>query len=155
MLELQRLKRQQTTSIKTVLKIEDRFRSLLQKNAMDNPILSLFESLFANVKEYFKERIDLIKLKLVDKASTIVSSILSFLVIFVVLIFFLFCLNVGVALYIGSLIGKTYLGFLIVAGFYAIAGLVFVLVGKRLFKSLILGLLIGKIYKKNDIQKTK
>ena len=42
--------------------------------------------------------------------------------------FFAFTMNIAVALWIGDLLGKNYYGFLIVAGFYALASIILLMV---------------------------
>jgi len=75
-------------------------------------------SLFENASSYLETRIDLLKLKAIDKSSEAASSIVSGLATVVLAIFALVLLNVGLALWIGDLLGKNYLGFFAVAGFY-------------------------------------
>jgi len=76
------------------------------------------ESLFENAGSYLETRIDLLKLRALNKSSDAASSIVSRLTILVLAIFAMFILNVGLALWIGELLGKDYLGFFAVAGFY-------------------------------------
>ena len=114
---------------------------------MSKPTLNLIESLFANVKGYVEDRLELFKLKLVDKVSSIVSSVLSGLVLFLFFIIFFIVFNIGIALLVGDLLGKFYLGFLIVAAFYALAGLVLFIGRNFFFKAVISGMIIKKFYK--------
>jgi ABC-type multidrug transport system permease subunit len=87
----------------------------------------LIESLIGNSSEYAKTRLDLIKLKAVDKSSDIVSSVLSFIPLVLIAALVFFFLNIGLALLVGDLLGKSYWGFLILT-------LVYVIVGFLLFK---------------------
>src|SRR3954464_7929626 len=75
-------------------------------------------SLLANAGSYLETRLDLLKLKAIDKSSEAASSIVSGLATVILAIFALFLLNVGLALWIGYLLGKSYLGFFVLAGFY-------------------------------------
>src|SRR5687768_9734786 len=95
---------------------------------------SALEALLEKVKSYVETRIDLIKLKAVDKASTIVSTVVARIVIVVLVFFFIFLLNIGIALFLGDLLGKSYYGFFIVAGFYGITGLVLYLGKDKILK---------------------
>jgi hypothetical protein len=85
---------------------------------------SPFEGLLDRVKSYVETRIDLIKLKAVDKASGIISNVVATTVVVVFAFLFFLLLNIGIALLLGDLLGKSYYGFFIVAGFYGITGLV-------------------------------
>jgi len=53
-------------------------------------------------------------------------------------------LNIGIALLIGDLVGKSYVGFLILAAFYAIVGLVIFFKRDKIFKTPVAKVIIGK-----------
>ncbi len=82
------------------------------------------ESLIDRVKSYVETRIDLLKLKAIDKSSSVFSLVIAMLVVILIGFIFLMLLNIGIALLLGELMGKTYYGFLIVAVFYVVIGLV-------------------------------
>lgn len=108
------------------------------------PTVKLIESLFGQSKEYIDNRLELLKLKVVDKASEVTSSLIFGAVLFVISFIFFIVLNIGIALLIGDLIGKSYIGFLILAGFYAIVGLVLYLNKNKFFKTPVTKMIIGK-----------
>lgn len=114
---------------------------------MSKPILSLIESVVENIKSLFADRVDLLKLKFIDKISKLFSSIITGLVLAMVFIIFITVFNIGIALYIGECTGKIYVGFLLVAAFYAIAGIILFAARRTLIKSAITGILIRKITK--------
>ena len=82
------------------------------------------ESLIDRVKSYVETRIDLLRLKAIDKSSSFLSLVVSLIVVILVGFISLIMLSVGIALLLGDCLGKSYYGFFIVAGFYIIAGLV-------------------------------
>ena len=82
----------------------------------------LIESLLARLTDYTKTSLELIKLKVLDKTSDAISSFVPHFMVFVLAASFLFFLNLGLALWLGEILGKTYLGFFVVAGFYFILG---------------------------------
>jgi len=108
------------------------------------PTITLIESLFGQSKDYIDNRLELYKLKAIDKSSSIASSVISGIALFVVFFIFFIVLNVGIALLIGDLVGKSYLGFLIWAGFYLIVGLVIFFKREKLFKTPVSGMIIRK-----------
>jgi len=108
------------------------------------PTLTLIELLFSQTKDYIDNRLELYKLKMVDKTSGLASSIISGVVLFVVFFIFFVILNIGIALLIGDLVGKPYLGFLILAALYAIVGLVIFSKRDKIFKTPVTRLIIGK-----------
>jgi hypothetical protein len=84
----------------------------------------LIESLLERAAEYGKTSIELVKLKAADKTSDVASSLLTHSVFLVIIAVFMLFLNIGLALWLSDILGKTWSGFVAVAGFYCIAGLV-------------------------------
>jgi hypothetical protein len=84
----------------------------------------LFETLIDRATDYGKTSFDLVKLKALDKSTDIVSSIVpaSFFILLVSAFFFF--LNMGIAFWLGDILGKLFYGFFVVAGFYIFAGLI-------------------------------
>lgn len=105
------------------------------------------ESLIDNIEDYGKTSIELLKLKSVDKAADVFSSLLSRIVIIVVVALFFLILNVGVALWLGDLTGKSYYGFFIVAGFYALIALVLLALRNKHIKTPIRNYFIDHLLK--------
>ena len=110
-------------------------------------ISSLTESLFDNVKEYINVKLELFKLKVVDKISSLISTFITVFLLLIISIIFFTVFNIGIALLIGECLGKPYIGFLILSAFYAIAGLFLFLGRGSFFKSALVGIIIRKIYK--------
>jgi len=108
------------------------------------PTLTLIESLFDRSKDYIDNRLELYKLKMIDKSSGVASSIIVGVVLFVIFFIFFVVLNIGIALLIGDLVGKSYLGFLILAAFYAIVGVVIFVQRDKIFKTPVTKMIIGK-----------
>ncbi len=85
---------------------------------------TLIESLFEKAETYAKTNIDILKLKAIDKSADVISSIAAKLAIIVVVLLIALMINIGLALWIGELVGKTYYGFFIVAAFYVLVVLI-------------------------------
>ncbi len=83
-----------------------------------------FRSLLENANDYLETSVELLKLRAIDRSSDISSSIVSRLTILIIIFFAVFILNIGLAFWIGELLGKIYLGFFIVAGFYVLVALI-------------------------------
>jgi hypothetical protein len=64
----------------------------------------------------------------------------------VLTLFFLF-LSIGAALWIGDLLGKAWYGFLILAGFYGIIGLIMTLTGNKGLKKIVSNMIIKQVLK--------
>lgn len=112
---------------------------------MSKPLISLIESVFEDIKSLFEDRLDLLKLRVIDKVSKFFASVITGLFLAMAFIIFITVFNIGIALYIGECTGKTYIGFLSVAAFYAVAGIILFLGRRTLIRSTITGILIKKI----------
>ena len=84
----------------------------------------IIESLLERAAEYGKTSFELLKLKALDKASDIVSSLIPHSVVLALIAVFMLFLNLGLAFWLGEILGRTFFGFLVVAGFYGIAGVI-------------------------------
>ena len=85
----------------------------------------LFDPLVERATEYSKTTYDLIKLRLLDKSSDVVSSMVPHTIVFVLLASFLVFVNLGLAFWLGGILDEIFLGFFLVAAFYGIAGVIF------------------------------
>jgi membrane-associated HD superfamily phosphohydrolase len=86
---------------------------------------SVIETLYERAEEYSKTSYELTKLKSLETTTVVVSTLISRLSVVIMFSLFALVLNIGIALWLGELLGKSYYGFFIVAGFYLIAGSVF------------------------------
>jgi len=84
----------------------------------------LIETLFEKATDYGKTSFELVKLKAIDKTSDIVSSVIPHSAVIVLLTLFMLFLNLGIAFWLGEILGKIFFGFFIVAGFYILVGIV-------------------------------
>jgi hypothetical protein len=82
---------------------------------------SLIESLWEKTEDYGKTTYELSKLKALEATIMVVTSLVSRVAVFIMVALFLLIFNIGIALLLGSLLGKDYYGFFIVAGFYLLA----------------------------------
>lgn len=90
---------------------------------MENKIICL-EPLLARAEEFGKTTYELYKLKLVDKTAQVFSGFISRCVILFFLFMFITIATLGLALWLGDLLGKSYYGFFCVAAFYGLIGCV-------------------------------
>jgi len=86
---------------------------------------SLIESLIEKGEQYGKTTIELLKLKTLDKSADVASTLISWVIVIVFAVLFFLILNIGLALWIGEIMGKSYYGFFAVAGFYALLAIIF------------------------------
>jgi hypothetical protein len=104
-------------------------------------------SLLEKAEDYSKTSFELLKLKAVDLLSSIISSMLP-KVAAILILFFSFVLgSIGIALWLGEILGKIWYGFFAVAGFYLIIGLVLLFVLNKWLKKLIGDFIVKQIFK--------
>ena len=84
----------------------------------------LIESLLERTIEYGKTSFELVKLKTLDKTSDVVSSFIPHSVVFFLIASLLFFLNLGLAFWLGDIMGNNSYGFFVVAAFYGVLGIV-------------------------------
>lgn len=110
-------------------------------------IRNSLDSLFDSAQEYGNASLELLKLKALDKISDVVSSILSrAFAIFILFMFFLIA-TIGIAVWLGEIMGKYSYGFFIVAGFYGITGIVIYFFLHKKIKAAINNSIIKQFFK--------
>ena len=88
----------------------------------------------SRMEEYVSTRIELAKLTVVDKASTLLSDIMSSLIIGVTLVITLIFLSIAAGLAISSYYGNVWIGFVILAGFYLLLSSIIIIFKKRIIE---------------------
>jgi len=111
---------------------------------MDEKVKQI-ESLLESAAEYGKATYDMGKLKLIDKASDVVSSFVPHTIVFFLVGIFMLFLNFGIAFWLGKLLGNLYFGFFALAAFYGIIGIVIHFFLHKWFKMLICNYIIKKV----------
>lgn len=104
------------------------------------------EALFEEFKDYVSLRLQITQLKYSSKTSLVTSSLLTYMLISMVVFFFVLVLTIGIALWIGNLLGEWYLGFLIMAGIYLMLGLVIFTFRNRWIRIPLNNLIIKEIF---------
>jgi hypothetical protein len=107
----------------------------------------LIESLLERATEYGKTSYELIKLEALDKTSDVVSSFIPHYVVFVLIMSFLLFFNLGLAFWLGEILGKTYYGFFVVAAFYGIIGIVLHFLMHKRLKKIVCNYIIKQVFK--------
>ena len=111
---------------------------------------SKLEDLADHAKDYLNTSAELFELRTKQSMVTVLSDTLASLVIALFIFVFMLFASIAVAFYLGTMIGKTYMGFVIVAGFYLIIGL-FLWAGKeKLLNKPISNVMIKQIFKERN-----
>lgn len=110
------------------------------------------EVLLERAQSYTRTSIQLFKLKTTDKLAEVVSNIGSNLVILVIFILFFANLNIGIALFIGVLFGKVWLGFFFVSGVYVCIGFIVYKFRNRWIKRPLRDSIIAQLLKDENLK---
>lgn len=85
---------------------------------------SIFETLFEKAETFGKTTYEISKLKALETTTVVATSVVARISVILMITMFLLVFNIGVALFLGEMLGEIYYGFFIVAAFYLIAGLI-------------------------------
>ena len=105
-----------------------------------NPVKALFDE----GTDYLKNKRDLWKLKMVDKGSDVLTSAIEGVLLFFIGLLFIILFSIALALLVGSWIDSNWGGFFIIAGLYALIGLILHVSRNKLIKAPIVRSLINK-----------
>jgi hypothetical protein len=107
----------------------------------------LIELLLEKATDYGKTSYELAKLKALDKTQDVVSSFVPHYVVLIVILLFVLFSGLGLAFWLGDILGKTYLGLLVVAAFFAIAAIVLHFFMHKSLKKFVANIFIKQAYK--------
>src|SRR5437763_448706 len=108
------------------------------------------KTLIDKSKDYLETKIELTKLKTIDKSADVLSTVVVTVSMLFVSVFLILFLSLAVALYLGKWLGAYHYGFFIMAGFYAIVLLVIYVKREKWIKTPIANELISKMLKYSD-----
>jgi hypothetical protein len=98
-------------------------------------------------RDYLETKIELTKLKTIDKSADVLSSVIVMVTMIFLGSLFIIFISIAAALMLGSWLGSAYYGFLIVGGFYALLLLLIYLQRDKWIKVPIANGLISKMLK--------
>ncbi|HSQ45520.1 MAG TPA: hypothetical protein VLM44_01240 [Lutibacter sp.] len=77
-------------------------------------------TLIDRAQDYSNSTIELLKINAIDKSAEVVSSLVSQLVFIITIALSFLIVNIGIALWVGKLLGDSFYGFFVIGGFYVI-----------------------------------
>ena len=110
------------------------------------PEIKKIEELAVDLKSYVNTNYELLKLEAAERSSVIGSGLFSSLLVMIVVIFLLLFLSIAAALYISRRFEDNYTGFLFVAGFYLLVGIILLLGRKKLLADPFRDRIIRKLF---------
>lgn len=108
------------------------------------PIASLYE----RAEDFSKTSIELYKLTLVEKSTEVISTVVTNLAIFSTIALSFLIINIGLALWIGTLLIEPYYGFFVIGGFYGFLAILLAIFRNQWIKIPVSNSIISKILKK-------
>ena len=109
--------------------------------------MKLIKSLLESTLKYGLAEIELTKLKALNKTSDVVSSLIPHAFVFFIVILFLLFFNLGLAFWLGDIIGNNFYGFFVIAAFYAVVGVIVHFFMHKRIKKKICNYLVKEIFK--------
>jgi hypothetical protein len=103
--------------------------------------------LLSDAGDFIETKAVLWKLKTIESLADVSGELVAGLAMIVLASFVIILVSIGVALWVGEILGKSYYGFFIVGGFYGVIALIILVQRGRWLKDPFSNLLIRKILK--------
>lgn len=107
------------------------------------------EELTENLNKYVKTNFELIKLEATERACVVGSKLIVSLILLVVGCLLVLFISLGASFYLSDYFKNNYIGFVIVAGFYFLIGLILILGKKALVERPLRDKIIRKVFSEN------
>ena len=105
------------------------------------------EDLLSKTTDYLEARVELLELKAIGKTALVTSSFVSGLVIGILLSLVLIFIHLGIAIWLGIILGQLYYGFFIVAAFYILVAAIIFFLRKQLLETPVKNAIIKNLVK--------
>ena len=105
------------------------------------------DTIFDQAEEYIKTSMELYTLRVTGKVAKIISTLVTQLVIGVLAMIVIFMLSMFLAFWIGDLMGRSYLGFLIIGGVIGVVTWILFLMRDKLIRKPVMNDIISEILK--------
>jgi len=115
-----------------------------------NDTFEKLEGLTDHVKEYINTRVELTKLRLAEKTSMVISNLIAVTIVVLLFLFVIVFGSIAGAWALSEWIGKSYSGFLIVAGFYLLLGIIVWATRDKLIRFPVMNAIIKQLQKKDE-----
>lgn len=106
------------------------------------------EELTENIKSYINTNIELIKYQAIERATVIMADTVTYVVIGLFMLLFVFFISLWACFYLSSLFDNNHTGIAIVAGFYLLLGLILFMVRKKMVIKPLRDKIVNKMFQK-------
>ena len=111
--------------------------------------------LISDAIKYFELKWEYFKLDIVETLALLYTRIFSLLLWWIIIPVFLLFVFIGLALYLGTLWGKLYLGFFAVAGGILVLALLFILLRRPLLTNPLINVFITAMFEQQQMEQNK
>ncbi len=108
------------------------------------------EELTETIKDYADTRIELVKLDVAEKLSSVLANLLAGILITTVFLFAVIFAGIALAFALGEWTGKIWAGFLIVSGLYLLIGIVLWTARESIIRQPVINALIKQLFSNED-----
>jgi hypothetical protein len=108
------------------------------------------EGLADHVKEYINTRVELTKLRIAEKVSLVIGDLIAIAIVILLFLLMVIFGSIAGAWALSDWLGKPYAGFLIVAGFYLLLGIIVWIARGRFIRFPVMNAIIKLLHKKDD-----
>lgn len=115
-----------------------------------NETFEKLEGLTDHVKEYINTRVELTKLRIAEKTSLVISNMIAVTIVAVLFLFFIVFGSFAGAWALSDWIGKPHSGFLVVAGFYLLLGIIVWVARAKLIRFPVMNAIIKQLHHNDE-----
>lgn len=108
------------------------------------------EDFATSIRDYADARIDEVKLNVAEKTSAVIANLAARVIVVMVFVFFIIFAVIALALLLGAWLGKWWIGFLIVAGFFLLTAIIAWMAREKLFRLPLMNAIIGQLFKMDE-----
>ena len=108
---------------------------------------SKIQQIIQHVEKYVSTTVELYKLKAYQKVAEIATTVITSVLMAFFGILFLIFVSIGLAVYLGEIMGRMHYGFMIVAGIYLLLAVIIYMLSKKVLKDKFNTMIVRKIFK--------
>jgi hypothetical protein len=108
------------------------------------------EELADTIKDYVNTRIEAVKLSAAEKSSAVMANVLAGIIVALVFFFFIIFASIALSFGLGEWIGKTWAGFLIVAGLYLLIGIIVWTARGKIIRLPLMNAMIRQLFRNDE-----
>lgn len=113
------------------------------------------EGLTDHVKEYVNTRVELTKLRIAEKVSLVIGDLIAIAIVIGLFLLMVIFGSIAGAWALSDWLGKPYAGFLIVAGFYLLLGIIVWIARGKFIRYPVMNAIIKLLHKKDEEEEEK